>query len=122
MMIRVAEYTEKLDRLTTFESDDALDELNRVASEVLGVTFADVFYEDVERVTALIPTPAHAITICRKFGYDLVTADDVPVVCWQDLAMLIIALNDGTIPNDPGARAVRRLEIEAADFLHRDQD
>jgi hypothetical protein len=116
-MIRVAKYTERLDNLTARgRLDEADNEFEKVAVELLGITYADLFASDAQRLQQML-SESDGIAACRKLGYDLIISGTVPVACWEGFAILIMAKCEGIIPNDPTERARRRLAIEAADFL-----
>jgi hypothetical protein len=120
-LIKVADYTEKLDRLNNIGSDSADDEadaeFDRICEELFDATVADIIQADLDRLEAKVTDPKATITYCRSLGYDLIIRDQVPVVDWEDFAIMIMAKAEGLLPKTPEERAERRLEAEAAEFV-----
>ena len=94
-MIRIADFTEHLDRA---EGDEAHREFDRICEWLFGATLDDIsdadharfeFSQDLWRKM----TVEH----CRELGYDLTTRDRVPVRDWKDFAKLIIAKAEGLL-------------------------
>jgi hypothetical protein len=119
-MIKIADYTEKLDRLNNFgRDDDAQREFDRICEQLFGATLDDITDEDYARFDRFEGDLSKKLNIpyCRSLGYDLIIRDRVRVLEWEDFAVMIIAKDEGLLPKTPEERAKRRLEAEAAEFL-----
>lgn len=123
-MIRIADYTEKLDRLNSFGRDsEAQREFDRICEQLFGATLTDITYEDYRRMTDFRGDLREKLDpdYCRSLGYDLIIKDRVPVPDWEDFAAMVIAKHEGLLPKSPEERAQRRLEAEADEFLYGDR-
>jgi len=123
-LIKIADYTERLDRLVNFGLGEAAeDEFDRICEQLFGATVDDLTDADYERLTDFEGDLTGKINIgyCRSLGYDLIIRDRVPVPDWREFAIMIVAQNEGLLPTTPEERAQRRLEAEAAEFLLSDQ-
>lgn len=123
-MIKIADYTEKLDRLNSFGRDsEAQREFERICEHLFGATLADITDEDYSRMTDFRGDLHEKLNTdyCRSLGYDLIIKDRVRVPDWEDFAVMVIAKHEGLLPKSPEERAARRLESEAAEFLYGDR-
>jgi hypothetical protein len=122
-MIRLAQYTKELDRLAKLELDEEADrEFERICAEHIGIDFGDLFDADVARIETIVPSPGIAAGVCKSLGYDIVISGTETVMHWYGFSVLIVAKSEGIVPRDPKLRAKRRLEIEADDLLHADDE
>ena len=122
-MIKLAQYTKELDRLAALELDEEADqEFERVAHELLGIDFGDLFDADVERIETLVPSPGIAAGVCKSLGYDITGNATPTVMHWWAFSVLIVAKSEGIVPTDPAARAERRAAVEADDLANEENE
>lgn len=118
-MIKLAEHTERLDRLMAMNEDDPeIDhEFDRICRVLFGVTEEDISDENYEAIYWTVRGAAQAIKACRRFGYDPMIAANVPVKSVEWFAVLIIAIHTGKVETDPEKLVELRLEREADEFV-----